>query len=124
MEYGTYAEGYLLPSIVDTNSNIGKATTTINGGTFYHNRNMFRNFAQPQRGENNATLIINGGTFNGEADDYASIWNQKTNAQGVVGDGVVELNGGTFNYVDITNDFQDDTCIKIDSSITNVTINH
>lgn len=124
MEYGTYADGYLLPAIVDTNSNVGKATTIINGGTFYHNRNMFRNFAQPKRGENNATLIINGGTFNGEADDYASIWNQKTNAQGVVGDGVVELNGGTFNYVDITNDFQNDTCIKIDSSITNVTINH
>lgn len=124
MDYGTYAEGYLLPSIVDTNSNVGKATTTINGGTFYHNRNMFRNFAQPQRGENNATLIINGGTFNGEADDYASIWNQKTNGNGVVGDGVVELNGGTFNYVDITNDFQDNTCIKIDASITNVTINH
>ena len=124
MEYGTYADGYLLPAIVDTNSNIGKATTIINGGTFYHNRNMFRNFAQPQRGENNATLIINGGIFNGEADDYASIWNQKTNGQGVVGDGVVELNGGTFNYIDITNDFQDDTCIKIDPSITNVTINH
>ena len=124
MDYGTYADGYLLPAIVDTNSNIGKATTIINGGTFYHNRNMFRNFAQPQRGANNATLIINGGTFNGEADDYASIWNQKTNNNGVVGDGVVELNGGTFNYIDITNDFQDDSCITIDPSITNVTIKH
>ena len=124
MDYGTYADGYLLPSIVDTNSNIGKATTIINGGTFYHNRNMFRNFAQPKRGANNATLIINGGTFNGEADDYASIWNQKTNNDGVVGDGVVKLNGGTFNYIDITNDFQDNTCIYIDPSITNVAIKH
>lgn len=105
MTYGTYGEGYLLPAIVDTNSNIGKATTTINGGTFYHNRNMFRNFAQPNRGENNATLEITGGTFIGEADDYATIWNQKTSSSGVEGDGVVNITGGEFTYMDICNDF-------------------
>lgn len=105
MTYGTYDEGYLIPTIIDTNSNIGKATTTINGGTFTHTRNMFRNFAQPLRGENNATLIINGGTFNGKQDDYATIWNQKTSGSGVDGDGIVIINGGTFNYVDVENDF-------------------
>ena len=105
MTYGTYDEGYLIPTIIDTNSNIGKATTTINGGTFTHTRNMFRNFAQPQRGENNATLIINGGTFNGNQDDYATIWNQKTSGSGVEGDGIVTIKGGTFNYVDVENDF-------------------
>ena len=106
MTYGTYTEGYLLPAIVDTNSNTEKATTTINGGEFYHNRNMFRNFAQPQRGEKNATLIINGGTFVGEADDYATIWNQKTSATGVEGDGIVIITGGNFTYMDICNDFE------------------
>jgi hypothetical protein len=106
MTYGTYAEGYLIPTIIDTNSNIGKATTTINGGTFTHTRNMFRNFAQPNRGENNATLIINGGTFKGEANDYASIWNQKTSGAGVEGDGIVIVNGGNFEYVEVTNDFE------------------
>lgn len=105
MTYGSYADGYLLPTIVDTNSNVGKATTVINGGTFTHTRNMFRNFAQPQRGANNATLIINGGTFKGQADDYASIWNQKTSNSGVEGDGVVTINGGDFQYMDICNDF-------------------
>ena len=105
MTYGTYGQGYLLPSIVDTNSNTMKATTTINGGEFYHNRNMFRNFAQPQRGANNATLIINGGTFVGEADDFATIWNQKTSASGVDGDGVVTITGGNFQYMDICNEF-------------------
>lgn len=105
MDYGTYAESYLLPAIVDTNSNTMKATTTINGGEFYHNRNMFRNFAQPQRGANNATLIINGGKFVGEADDFATIWNQKTSGNGVEGDGIVTINGGDFQYMDICNDF-------------------
>lgn len=105
MTYGTYAEGYLIPTIIDTNSNVGKATTTINGGTFTHTRNMFRNFAQAQRGENNATLIINGGTFTGLADDFATIWNQKTSASGVEGDGIVIVNGGDFTYVNVENDF-------------------
>ena len=105
MDYGTYAEGYLIPTIVDTNSNVGKATTVINGGTFTHTRNMFRNFAQAQRGANNATLIINGGTFMGQADDYATIWNQKTSSNGVEGDGIVTINGGDFQYMDICNDF-------------------
>lgn len=82
-----------------------KATTTINGGTFTHTRNMFRNFAQPNRGANNATLIINGGTFRGEADDYATIWNQKTSASGVDGDGIVTITGGDFQYMDVDNEF-------------------
>ena len=111
MTYGTYAEGYLIPTIVDTNSNIGKATTTINGGTFTHTRNMFRNFAQPQRGANNATLIINGGNFSGKADDFAAIWNQKTSSSGVEGDGIVIVNGGNFTYVEVDNEF--DTGVTI-----------
>ena len=106
MTYGTYDEGYLLPTIIDTNSNVGKATTTINGGTFTHTRNMFRNFAQAQRGENNATLIINGGTFTGKADDFAAIWNQKTSSNGVEGDGIVIVNGGEFQYVEVDNEFE------------------
>ena len=118
MTYGSYAEGYLIPTIIDTNSNIGKATTTINGGTFKHTRNMFRNFAQPNRGENNATLIINGGNFNGEATDYATIWNQKTSSNGVEGDGIVIINGGTFNYVDIENDFDSGVTIANGLNIT------
>lgn len=102
MDVKTYAQGSLIPTIVDTNSNVGPATTIIDGGEFYHTRNMFRNFAQPY---NVATLIINGGTFNGKADDWAAIWNQKTSAASADGQGIVEVNGGTFNYVEINNEF-------------------
>ncbi len=109
MDVKTYAQGSLIPTIVDTNSNVGAATTIIDGGEFYHTRNMFRNFAQPY---NVASLIINGGTFNGEADDWAAIWNQKTSAASADGQGLVTINGGTFNYVEINNEFNTGVTIK------------
>ena len=120
MDVKTYAQGSLIPTIVDTNSNVGPATTIIDGGEFYHTRNMFRNFAQPY---NVATLIINGGTFNGESDDWATIWNQKTSAASADGQGIIEVNGGTFNYVEINNEFNTGVTVadgvKMPTSVSN-----
>ena len=100
MDVKTYAQGSMIPTIIDNNSSAGEALVTINGGNFYHTRNMFRNFSGVQ-----STLTINGGTFNGEADDWAAIWNQKPSASVAEGKGVVNVNGGTFNYVEISNEF-------------------
>ena len=107
IENGTYKMDHmnnwqdaLIPTLIDTNSSAGEATTTINGGNFYHTRNMFRNFSGVK-----STLTINGGTFNGQADDWAAIWNQKPSASVADGKGLVNINGGTFNYVEINNEF-------------------
>jgi predicted ribosomally synthesized peptide with SipW-like signal peptide len=102
MDVKTYAQGSLIPAIIDNNGNAAGATTTINGGNFYHTRNMFRNFPS----NNGITkLTINGGTFNGKADDWAAIWNQKAIATTNEGQSLIEINGGTFNYVEIDNEF-------------------
>lgn len=106
MAYGSYAEGYLLPVFVDNNSTSGAATLTVNGGNFTHTRNMFRNFAN--HGVEVATIIINGGTFNGEASDPGAIWNQKPSAATVAGAGVVEIRGGVFNDMTVCTGFADD----------------
>lgn len=100
----------LIPTIIDNNSNASAATTTINGGDFYHTRNMFRNFS----GNGVASLTINGGTFNGEADDWAAIWNQKPSANVPEGNGLITINGGEFNYVEISNEFQ--TGVTVDTN--------
>ncbi len=96
MDVKTYAQGSMIPTIVDTNSSGAAATTTINGGNFYHTRNMFRNFPGVR-----SELTINGGTFNGKADDWAAVWNQKP---GSSAEGYITVNGGTFNYVEINDE--------------------
>ena len=103
IEDGTYKMDHmnnwqdaLIPTLIDTNSSAGQAITTINGGNFYHTRNMFRNFPGVK-----SELIINGGTFNGKSDDWAAIWNQKP---GSSEEGYVTINGGTFNYVEINDE--------------------
>lgn len=97
MDYGTYGEGYVIPTVVDNNSTLGAATLVINGGTFTHTRNMFRNFANHATEE--ATIVINGGIFNGAVNDYAAIWNQKPSTAIPAGAGIVYLKGGNYNYV-------------------------
>lgn len=105
MEYGSYAQGYLAPLIVDNNSTTGAATLTVNGGTFTHTRNMFRNFAN--HGTQVATIRINGGSFSGTASDAGAIWNQKTSGSIPAGAGVVVLNGGTFTDMTVCTGFAD-----------------
>ena len=103
MDVKTYAQGSLIPAIIDNNGNAAGATTTINDGKFYHTRNMFRNFPS----NNGITkLTINGGTFNGKADDWAAIWNQKASANTNEGQSLIEINDGEFNYVEIDNEFE------------------
>jgi len=107
MDHGTYAEGYLIPTIVDNNSNVGDATLTINGGTFTHNRNMFRNFANAASHNGYKTvakIVINGGAFIA-SDDAAAIWNQKPSGSTPAGAGAVEINGGTFANVTVNDDW-------------------
>ena len=105
MEYGA-RENYLIPTIIDNNSTNGAATVTINGGTFKHGRNMFRNFSNNE--VELAKLVINGGTFNGKDGEFenGTIWNQKTKETTFVG-GAVELNGGTYNHMRICTGFGD-----------------
>lgn len=105
MEYGAYSEDYLIPTIIDNNSTNGAAIVTINGGTFTHGRNMFRNFSNNKVAP--AKLVINGGTFNGKDGEFekGTIWNQKANENIPVGGGVVELNGGTYNHMRICTGF-------------------
>lgn len=105
MTYGSYGDGYLLPTIIDNNSTLGASTVIINGGKFTHTRNMFRNFAN--HNTEAASLIINGGSFIGASDDFGSFWNQKTNATRPLGAGIVELNGGTFQYMGVCTGFAD-----------------
>ena len=102
MDVKTYAQGSLIPTIIDNNGNAAGATAIINGGDFYHTRNMFRNFPS---NSGITELIINGGTFNGKADDWAAIWNQKASSNTNEGQSLITINGGEFNYVTIDNEF-------------------
>lgn len=110
IQNGTYKMDYpndwqvaLIPTIIDNNGNAAGATTIINGGNFYHTRNMFRNFPS---NSGITQLTINGGTFNGKADDWAAIWNQKASASTNEGQSLITVNGGEFNYVEIDNEFE------------------
>ena len=94
----------LIPTIVDNNSTLGTTTLTINGGEFTFTRNMIRNFANHK--SEACTININGGTFNGEADDFGTIWSQAPSGTSAAsyGTGFINVNGGTFNYVNINNE--------------------
>ncbi len=92
----------LIPTFVDNNSNLGPAQLTINEGTFVFPRNMFRNFANFHQ----AKMTINGGTFSGGG----KLWNQKpySGESHPGGIGIIEINGGTFNNVEVDNEFPAD----------------
>ena len=98
----------LIPTFVDNNSNVNSATLNIYDGTYTFHRNLFRNFANAA-GHNNyatvATINIYGGTFNGRESDAGAIWNQKPSTNTPDGAGIIKVMGGTFNNVDITDDF-------------------
>jgi len=121
IENGTYKMDHLnnwqdalIPTLIDNNGNAAGATTTINGGNFYHTRCMFRNFPS----NNGITqLTINGGTFNGKADDWAVIWNQKASSSTNEGQSLITVNGGTFNYVEIDNEFKTGVTIKDEDDV-------
>ncbi len=98
----------LIPTFVDNNSNVNSATLNIYDGTYTFHRNLFRNFANAA-GHNNcetvATMNIYGGTFNGRESDAGAIWNQKPSENTPDGAGVINVMGGTFNNVNINDDF-------------------
>ena len=98
----------LIPTFVDNNSNVNSATLNIYDGTYTFHRNLFRNFANAA-GHNNyatvATINIYGGTFNGRESDAGAIWNQKPSTTTPNGAGIINVMGGTFNNVNITDDF-------------------
>ena len=98
----------LIPTFVDNNSNVNSATLNIYDGTYTFHRNLFRNFANAA-GHNNyatvATINIYGGTFNGRESDAGAIWNQKPSKTTPDGAGIIKVMGGTFNNVNITDDF-------------------
>ena len=98
----------LIPTFVDNNSNVHSATLNIYDGTYTFHRNLFRNFANAA-GHNDyktvATINIYGGTFNGRESDAGAIWNQKPSATTPAGAGVINVMGGTFNNVNINDDF-------------------
>ena len=68
---------------------------------------MFRNFAN--HSTEAASLVINGGSFSGDLHDFGTFWNHKPNATRPIGAGVIELNGGTFQYMSVCNGFADDS---------------
>ncbi len=108
MEYDDDWQVSLIPTIVDNNSNVGDANLTINGGTFTHHRNMFRNFSNAASHNGYKTvakIVINGGTFIADGDGTAAIWNQKPSATVPAGAGVVEIDGGTFVGVKVEDEF-------------------
>lgn len=107
---GTYEQDYLIPTLIENNSTLGEATVIINGGTFLHDRNMFRNFANNKTEK--ASIIINGGTFEAK-DDAAAIWNQKTNGDIPNGNGVVQLNGGVFKKMTVCTGFADENSTPV-----------
>lgn len=98
----------LIPTFVDNNSNVNSATLNIYDGTYTFHRNLFRNFANAA-GHNNyatvATINIYGGTFNGRESDAGAIWNQKPSETTPNGAGIINVMGGTFNNVNISDDF-------------------
>ena len=97
----------LIPTFVDNNSNLNSAILNIYDGTYTFHRNLFRNFANAA-GHNNyavATINIYGGTFNGRESDAGAIWNQKPSANTPNGAGIINVMGGTFNNVNITDEF-------------------
>lgn len=104
MEYGSYADGYLIPTIVDNNSTVGAAKLVVNDGIFTHTRNMFRIFANHKTEV--ASIEINGGTFMGAANDAGTIWIQKTSATTPAGAGLLTINGGTFEYMNVYTGFE------------------
>lgn len=98
----------LIPTFVDNNSNVNSATLNIEGGTYTFHRNLFRNFANAASHNNYATVAtinIYGGTFNGRESDAGSIWNQKPSSTTPDGAGIINVMGGTFNNVNISDDF-------------------
>ena len=99
----------LIPTFVDNNSNVNSATLNIYDGTYTFHRNLFRNFANAA-GHNNyatvATINIEGGTFNGRESDAGAIWNQKPSATTPNGAGIINVMGGTFNNVNIYDEFR------------------
>lgn len=117
MKYGTYNEGYMIPTLVDNNSTLGESRLIINGGTFVHTRNMFRNFANNSNANQTATITINGGIFKGEAGDFGQIWNQKPSANTPGEAGKIEVNGGTFEYMQICNGFGAGTNVAVKEDI-------
>lgn len=98
----------LIPTFVDNNSNVNSATLNIYDGTYTFHRNLFRNFANAASHNGFATVAtmnIYGGTFNGRESDAGAIWNQKPAATVPDGAGVINVMGGTFNNVVITDEF-------------------
>ena len=98
----------LIPTFVDNNSNVNSATLNIYDGTYTFHRNLFRNFANAAGHNNYATVAkinIYGGTFNGRESDAGAIWNQKPSAATPDGAGIINVMGGTFNNVKISDDF-------------------
>lgn len=98
----------LIPTFVDNNSNVNSATLNIYDGTYTFHRNLFRNFANAA-GHNSyatvATINIYGGTFNGRESDAGAIWNQRPSTATPDGAGIINVMGGTFNNVNISDDF-------------------
>ncbi len=103
MEYGSYADGYLLPTVVDNNTTLGAAKLVVNDGIFAHTRNMFRIFANHK--SEVGSIEINGGTFMGEDDDAGAIWIQKASASTPAGAALLTINGGTFEYMTVCTGF-------------------
>ena len=98
----------LIPTFVDNNSNVNDATLNIYDGTYTFHRNLFRNFANAAGHNNNATVAtinIYGGTFNGRESDAGAIWNQRPSENTPDGAGIINVMGGTFNNVNINDDF-------------------
>lgn len=113
----------LIPTFVDNNSNVNDATLNIYDGTYTFHRNLFRNFANAA-GHNNfetvATINIYGGTFNGRESDAGAIWNQKPSAATPHGAGIINVMGGTFNNVNINDDFSVNNQEELDNALANV----
>ena len=99
----------LIPTFVDNNSNVNSAILNIYDGTYTFHRNLFRNFANAASHNNYATVAtinIYGGTFNGRESDAGAIWNQKPSANTPNGAGIIKVMGGTFNNVNIYDEFR------------------
>lgn len=120
MEYELDYKKQLIPTLVDNNSTLGESTVIINGGTFRHTRNMFRNFANNTQAK--AAIIINGGTFWGDADDFGTIWNQKPSTSIPANAGVVELNGGEYQFMTVCTGFVDENNVTIGDGVKTISL--